>query len=157
MFRMSRIVSLVVAALVLQGCKSSMVCGLAASDRTAQQQLSSAWEKAVNAKNWDAVGATYAADAVLLPPNGPAIQGRENILAFFKEFPPFSDMKLQLVEIDGRCDMAYVRGVYSMTIRMPDHEPFHDTGKYLEIRMKQSNGSWLITQDMFSSDIPLSH
>jgi uncharacterized protein (TIGR02246 family) len=157
MSHVARVLIVTVLAVVMQGCQTGSAKGLSASDKAKLQQVTAAWEMAVNANNFDAVAATYTSDAILLPPNGPLVQGRENIKKFFVEFPPFKDMKLNLVEIDGRGDMAYVRGVYSMTITPPGIDPIHEVGKYLEIRRKQANGSWLISRDMFSSDLPASH
>ncbi len=60
--------------------------------------------------------ATYTEDAVLMPPNGPAVQGRDDIQAFWESFPPVADLDLANVEIAGRGDLAYVRGTYKLKI-----------------------------------------
>ena len=49
-----------------------------------------------------------------------------------------------------------MRGAYSLTIQ-PEGAPesIRDTGKYIEIRRKQQDGSWLIAIDIWNSDLPL--
>jgi ketosteroid isomerase-like protein len=60
---------------------------------------------------------------------------------------------LTIDEIDGRADLAYVRGSYSMTLHPQGAPaPVDDVGKYLEIRMHQADGSWLLAVDIFNSD-----
>jgi uncharacterized protein (TIGR02246 family) len=145
---------MITCALVLSACNSTSQHGLVQREKTQQQDLSSAWEHNVNAKDWNAVAGAYTADAILMPPNGPVIQGRDNIKNFFVSFPPIRDMKLTLIEIDGCGDLAYVRGAYSMSVTIPNSAPIHEQGKYIEIRRKQSDGRWLIARDMFSSDLP---
>ena len=48
------------------------------------------------------------------------------------------------------------RGTYAMTFTLPGAPgPTEDRGKYLLIERKQADGSWLITNEMFNSDVPL--
>jgi ketosteroid isomerase-like protein len=70
--------------------------------------------------------------------------------------PPFSGMDLQASEIDGRGDLAVVRGTHTMTIMIEGIPPFEEVGKWVEIRQKQADGSWLIHRDIYNSDLPLS-
>jgi ketosteroid isomerase-like protein len=114
-----------------------------------------AFEAAAAANDWDAIGALYTTDAVLLPPNHGAVEGRENIRDFFATFPTITKFTLTDLEVDGSGDIAYVRGTYSMTMMISDLVTLEDHGKYLEIRKKGADGSWLLYRDMFSSDIPL--
>ena len=54
-----------------------------------------------------------------------------------------------------RDDLAYVLGTYTMTIVPPGAPgPIEDSGKYIEIRRRQPDGSWLISTDIFNSDLP---
>ena len=100
------------------------------------------------------IAALYTADAVLMPPNVPTASGRSEIQAFLETFPPVSQFELQQITVDGSEDLAFVHGTYTMTLVMPDGTAVPDTGKYLEIRRRQSDGRWLLTHDMFSSDSP---
>lgn len=122
------------------------------ADKPALAATSKAWESAAQAGDWKAVAQTYTADAVLLPPNGPAVLGRDNIRQFFEHFPKFTDMKTRTVESGSHGDLAFIRGVYQMTLHIPGMAPIPDVGKFLEIHKKQPDGSWLIAEDMFSSD-----
>ena len=101
------------------------------------------------------VGAYYSDDAVLLPPNAPAVTGHAAIEAFFQTFPPISNFQLHTLEIEGAGDLAYLRGHYVMTLTPPGGAAIPDSGKYLEIWRKQKDGSWKAARDMFSSDVPL--
>jgi ketosteroid isomerase-like protein len=97
----------------------------------------------------------YAENASVLPPNGPIAQGRVAIRAWMATFPPTSDFLLTPIEIVGRGDLAYVRGTYAFKIVGPDgHQVSEDRGKYVEIRRKQPDGKWLVTVDIFNSDLP---
>ncbi|NOT30632.1 MAG: DUF4440 domain-containing protein [Planctomycetes bacterium] len=118
---------------------------------------SETWLKAVRASDWKAVAATYTQDAMLLPPNMPAVSGRDAILAFFTQFPPIVSMEVADVEMDGCGTAAYVRGTYRMTVAPPGAGTLQETGKYIEIRRKGADGRWLKSRDMFSSDEPAPH
>jgi ketosteroid isomerase-like protein len=75
---------------------------------------------------------------------------------WFAAFPPMSDFRPQIIEVDGRGDLAYVRGTYSMMLTLPGAtEPINDTGKYIEIWRKQADGSWRVIRDIFNSDLPV--
>ena len=106
-------------------------------------------------KNWDAVAALYTDDAVASPPHAPGLKGRAAIKAWLEQLPPMTAFKANNVIVDGRDDLAYVVGTYTMTIVPPGAPgPINDSGKYVEIRRKQSDGSWLITVDIFNSNLP---
>jgi uncharacterized protein (TIGR02246 family) len=149
--------SLLLTVLSLLACQASGPSGLTQADRDAIAEISTAFLEAARGQDWTALAATYTEDAILMPPNQHAVQGRTAIQAFFENFPPMSDMTLENVEVEGVGDMAYIRGIYSMTINMDGVEPMVDTGKYLEVRKKQADGSWLLHRDMFSSDIAMEH
>src|SRR5262245_27089173 len=112
---------------------------------------------AVLAKNWAAVGALYTDDAVVNPPHDQAVKGRAAIQAWLEKFPPITAFKASNVKVEVRNDLAYVLGTYTMTLAPPGASgPVNDTGKYVEIRRKQSDGSWRIAVDIFNSDLPAS-
>ncbi len=126
---------------------------LSDDDVSALRRTLDAFAKHLVARDFDALAAMYATDAVVMPPNHPAVQGRDAIKQFLGGFPRVSQMEVGVAEIEGRGDLAYVRGTYTMRLH-PDGapEPVEDAGKYLEIRRKQSDGSWLYVADMFNSD-----
>ncbi len=98
----------------------------------------------------------FTANGVFMPPNQPAVEGRAAIQAWFAAFPALSEFTVQVVEIDGRGDVAYARGTYALTIAAAGRTPaMPDHGKYLEIRRRQSDGRWLTALDIFNSDVPL--
>jgi ketosteroid isomerase-like protein len=115
---------------------------------------SDTWGELVVAGNWSALVETYTEDAIFLPPNEATVQGRANIQAWMEAFPPISEARLTIQEIDGYGDLAYIRGTYAMTLSIEGVEML-DTGKYIEIHRKQADGSWPMTVDIFNSDLPV--
>jgi uncharacterized protein (TIGR02246 family) len=161
---MNRTVSRLAAVLALAALSACTSTGgaqcpasLPASDLAAISANSADWLKAVRAKDWAAVAATYTTDGMLMPPNEPAVVGRDAIRAWFAAFPALVSMEVQDAEVGGCCDVAYVRGTYRLAFTPPGAGTVHDTGKYIEIRRKQPDGTWLKLRDMFSSDAQSPH
>ncbi len=150
--RVSALGALAFAAACAAACQASAAGGLSDADRAALQQGDELFAKSAMAKNFAAAAATYTDDAAVLPPNGAAVQGRQQIEKFLSSFPPISSFTFDIVDIDGRGDLAYVRGNYAMTLTPPGAAPINDRGKYVEIWRKQGDGSWKIKWDIFNSD-----
>ena len=128
---------------------------LSAEDRTGIEAATEAFLTAFRANDWGALATMYTEDAVLLPPNAPAVVGRDNIQEFFESGESFGSIEIETAEIEGYSDLAYVRGTYRVTTAPEEGESLSDSGKFLEIRRKQADGSWLYARDMFSSSVPM--
>ena len=126
---------------------------LSAADREAIGAVSERFTTLLIARDFGPVARLYTEDAVLMPPHHPAVRGRAAIQSWLGGFPRVSRFTLKNEEIDGRGDIAYVRGSFVMTIH-PEGAPgpIEDAGKYLEIRKRQPDGSWLLAADIFNSD-----
>jgi uncharacterized protein (TIGR02246 family) len=135
---------------------SVTVSSVSAADVAAIESVSEQFRQALLRRDFDAVSALYTADAVLMPPHHPAVQGGpQAIKAWIAAFPKVTEFNLTIDRVDGRADLAYVRGTYTMTIH-PEGAPapISDRGKYLEIRRRQPDGTWLLEADTFNSDLP---
>jgi ketosteroid isomerase-like protein len=85
--------------------------------------------------------ANYAADAVILPQNGPMVTGREGRDAFFKEMSNMvSDFKFSMSKFEASGDLAYEIGTYSGMMQMPGMGTIADTGKFLTVWKRQADG-----------------
>jgi uncharacterized protein (TIGR02246 family) len=135
------------------GCQGP--AGLSEADRTAIRQGQENYVKLANARDSKGIAALYAEDAIVLPPSQAAVQGRAAIQAWAEAHPLFSNFQVQILEIEGRGDLAYDRGTYSETVTPAGAAPIEDHGKYLTIFRKQADGSWKCVRDIFNSDLPL--
>jgi ketosteroid isomerase-like protein len=110
----------------------------------------------IRSRRDSAAAAQYTDNAVFMVPNLPALEGRAAIRAWFAGGPPLSAFTLTPKEIDGVGDLAYVRGTWTLGIAAAGKTPaIEDHGKFLEVRRKQANGSWLMVADIFNSDVLL--
>ena len=133
---------------------------LSDEDVAAIKSLGTSYTQAELAKDVDAMAALLADDAILMPPNEPAIVGKEAIKAraasAFELGMEASEFTITSVEIDGVDGLAFDRGTWSWTGVPPGMtEPMTDTGKYVHILRRQEDGSWLIAVDIWNSDTPL--
>jgi uncharacterized protein (TIGR02246 family) len=128
---------------------------LSATDVAKINEVTQTLRKAALAHDWTTFAAAYTEDAVLYAPNTPAVKGRAAIKAWAEKFPRVTALEFENLKIDGQGDLAYVLGVYRMTI-LPtgSAEPVKDTGKYVEIRRRQPDGRWLLAADISNSDLP---
>jgi uncharacterized protein (TIGR02246 family) len=127
---------------------------LSEKDVAAIRGSTDTYAKAVAARDMKGLGSHYTEDAKLLPPNGPMVQGRAAIESFFSKFPPIAAFTSNAVEVEGRGDLAVVRGTFHVTMTPPGAPPAKSSGKYIEVRRKQKDGKWPIAVDIFNSDQP---
>lgn len=127
---------------------------LSEADVAAIRAAGDEFEKAGSNNDWAAVAALYTEDAVLMPPNAPSVSGRASIQEVFGQFPTLTSMELTIDDIQGAGDVAVVRGSYSLAMDI-EGQMVEDSGKYLEVRRKQADGSWPIIIDTWNSDIPV--
>lgn len=95
--------------------------------------------------------ADYTDDAQILAPQHPAVRGKDAIVAFYKanidKYLGFeNDSTWSLV----RGDVAIEQGVYGVrNVRVGENV---ESGKYIRIWKRTSNGTWKLFRDMYSSD-----
>ena len=128
---------------------------LTTGDRDSIKAYIARFDQKVMAGDWPAVVAFYSEDAILLPPHGSEVRGRDAITKFFQGFPKFTKFKQQVDEIEGDETFAYPRGTYE-TAMIPQgaKKPVEDKGKVLAVWRKQPDGSWLVTRVIWNSDLP---
>ena len=140
--------------LVLAACRVAPPA-LTDGDKTAIRAALDTFVANVRARRDSANALLYTEHGAFMPPNTGIVEGRAAIRAWIAAFPPTTDFSLTPIEIDGRGDLAYVRGTYSFKLVGPDgHQVGEDHGKFVEIRRKQPDGEWLIAVDIFNSDVP---
>jgi uncharacterized protein (TIGR02246 family) len=112
----------------------------------------SSWMDAFNGKDADRLAGLYADDAVMLPPNQPAIFGRDAIRADHEAQFASNDFKIELEALETVVDghLAYVAGRYRM---WTEDGTLVDRGKYVEI-WRAIGGQWLIHRDIYNSSLP---
>ena len=122
---------------------------LSDADRQAIQSVSDRFRQHLVARELDSLSTLYTEDAVVMPPNHAAITGKNEIRQWQQGYPPIADFALNNEQIEGVGDLAYVRGRYVMQVTGAPA----DTGKFVEIRRRQPDGSWRIAVDMFNSNL----
>ena len=127
--------------------------GISSKDRDNINDITKRFVKLMLAGDTSSLAKLYTADGVLMPPNHPTVRGRSAVAEFLATFPKLTRFSAKNDEIDGREDLAYVRGSFEMTMQLESGESVDDRGTYLEIRKRQADGAWLIALDTFSSDI----
>jgi uncharacterized protein (TIGR02246 family) len=129
---------------------------LSDADKAAIRAVSDSFVAYVRANRDSAAASLFTEQAVWMPANRGIVEGRPAILAFFQASRGLEAFTLSSVDIDGRGDLAYVRGTYTFAISSPDGKSaVGDRGKFLEIRRRQVDGRWLVAAEIFNSDQPV--
>lgn len=151
-----RPVAVLAAALAL-ACGQSDSPPLSQADRDALRQADEELQQAVAQGDWDTVAGHYAEDAYLDPPDTPPVRGRDQIRNYFvSTLASVSGFELEPRSVEGEGNLAYVRGRWSLSARMPDAEgdttTVEDRGSYVVVRRRQDDGRWLIVEDIIQSN-----
>ena len=128
------------------------------ADEASLKNPDAEWSKAAGAKDVDKTASYYSDDVLVLPPNMPSIQGKQQAHAMWQGMfgvPGFAgSWKSSRVEIARSGDLGYQTGTYEFSETDASGKPATDKGKYLEVWKKQPDGSWKCIIDMFNSDLP---
>ena len=129
------------------------VGALTAEDLSTIRSSSQAFAKRMLAQDFDGLVQLYTHDVVFMPPNHPVVEGQDALRKWLDSFPKASAFSLSISDIGGYGDIAYVRGHATMTLQPEGAAgPVEEAMKYVEVRKKQADGSWLIAVDIFNSD-----
>ncbi len=153
---MQRYVALsVLAPLIAVGCSSRPTApSFSDADAAAIRAQAEAYVKTVRGNDWTTWVDFYVADAMVLPPNGPAVRGRDDMMQWARSLPPITSFTRTSDELEGSGDMAYLRGGYQWVLSPPGGPPMPDSGKYIQIWRKQPDGAWKVVRAIFNSDLP---
>jgi ketosteroid isomerase-like protein len=135
-----------------------VLAGLVAGPATAGDEAATlkaraaAWEKAFNDSKLDAVAAMYAKDGSRMPPNAPAANGHDAILAQLKESRSMmGGVVIEASDAVVEGNMGISHGRYK--IKGKDGA-IVDEGKWVSVG-KKVNGEWTTVRDIWNSDRPL--
>ena len=119
---------------------------LSAAELDAVKAVDAAFAAGMNAKDTAAVFAVYAADAKLMPPDSPILDGAAGhpVIAGLIAGGA-SDFVLTPTTAYGVGDLAYLVGTASFTMGGAS-----ETVKYAEVLRKGDDGKWRYVVDMFS-------
>jgi uncharacterized protein (TIGR02246 family) len=108
-----------------------------------------AWVAAFNSGNLDALVAMYEPDAVVIPPGGPVLYGRNNIREGIGAFIALKGkMSLTATWCYATKDTALIRASWKLEGgRAPDGTPIPLAGDAIETHRRQPDGKWLIAVD----------
>lgn len=138
----------------LTSCAPSAV-DLSAGDRERLRSAMDQYMSTAKAADWDGWGALVTPDVFYSPPNIAPMTSRAEVVIWSRSFPQITRLVLTADETAGRGDVAYVRGTYALGIALPDGSPVADSGVYLQVSRRQTDGSWLISQMVYHSVLPI--
>ncbi len=146
------IINTALVAVFLTACQSVPVY-LSPEDHSEIELSSKNWVGTYNQNDWEGLAALFMPGAIMMPPNGHVVEGRDAIAKWEKVNETGFRIAFKLETIEGRGELAYVRG--RSCVFIPDGTGGYgvDVGKFLEVRKQQSNGDWLIEVDIFNSNL----
>ena len=117
------------------------------------ESMAKSWEAAYNTGDASKVVVYYAEDGMRMPPNLPAVEGREAIAAQITQGMEAGAAKVRLetLEYMSSGDMGWARGTY--VIMDPEGNEV-ENGKWMQVA-KKIGDRWYAYRDIWNSDNPL--
>jgi ketosteroid isomerase-like protein len=124
--------------------------------RTSIETQNAEYVASFNSQDPAGVALLHTENAVVMPPNHPAVKGREDIQKFIEADiqAGLRDLSLTTLTLDAADGVASEMGQYSLNIEIDGSESKPDSGKYVVVWKRQPSGVWLIDIDIWNSDLP---
>lgn len=113
----------------------------------------SVWMEAFNSSDAVTIAGLSSENGALLPPNGRAIVGRDEIYAYWKTLLQDSKTTVELVNVETvvEGDLGYKAGRFELVDAVTGSPV--DQGKYIQIWKRSPQGYWELHRDMWNSSI----
>lgn len=112
------------------------------------------WLDSFNGGDANGVAGLYGQNARLLPPNADIVAGRAALVPFIQGFlDTGAKLSFDLIHVYETPDVCTAVGRYEMTFPAGSGAD-RDLGKFVEVWVRQADGSWLIEDDIFNSNLP---
>jgi ketosteroid isomerase-like protein len=120
-------------------------------------QMNRDFAKALTAKDAVAASILYDENASLLPPNEQIVTGRANIQAYWQGAIDAGIIDASVKTIDAKSDgdLGYEIGMFTLRFKGAKGDTIVEVGKYTEILERSSEGRWISTYGMWSSNEPM--
>ncbi|MFQ5817190.1 MAG: YybH family protein [Terriglobia bacterium] len=146
-------IALILLVLATSGCAQPVdVEAEAAAIRAVDHQM----QTAANAGDIARWFGFFTDDAIMMPPNEPAVVGKEAIREYVSALMASANLAvshdLSKVEVSRGGDLAYVSYAYEIVLTPPEGEAVTDRGKDITVFKKQLDGSWKVVIDIWNSD-----
>lgn len=122
-------------------------------DESALNALIADYMVAMNSGDADGVVASYAADAVRMPPDALPVSGRESIRQNIAQAFETSDLnvQMQVIETEFSGELAYVRGTFLLTVAPKDGSPTTESeGNWMRLMRRAPDGRWLVAYSLWN-------
>jgi len=155
------IAALILLALLMMGCQPAVdqpEPSVPAEDIAAIQAIFENYQNTLN--NGDAVGFAnlHTEDAIRMPPNTPALVGKEAIRAESQDFADQVVLTLtnEVAEVEVIGDWAFIRGAWRASVTPREGgQATERSGKWLSIAVRQPDGTWKLHRHIWNSNDPL--
>lgn len=119
------------------------------------RELGARFDRGIRARDYDAIAAIYAADALYVQDDGPIRRGRDEIrLQWISDIEDFGlrDMHLEpvRVEIHGDAIVEVGNGISSLASTSPDGSTKVYHFKYVNVWTRAADGGYLLSVDAYS-------
>jgi uncharacterized protein (TIGR02246 family) len=137
----------------LAACSPAPTSTDTSADEQAIRAMVDGMNTALGSQHDSVLAATFAEDAVLMPPGRPRVSGRANIRAFFVAIWP---LRATLSFVPGTIsidrDLAVEEGTWVWSMPGPDGT-VNDHGNLL-VTWRRTDTGWEVSQDIWNSTLP---
>jgi uncharacterized protein (TIGR02246 family) len=127
-----------------------------ARDETAILAASAGWSKAAQSKDLEKSLTFFADNAIMLSPNSPAVQGKENIRKGWQQMLALPGTGLSFsaarVEVARSGDLAWEYGTYEFATSDKTGKTATEKGTYVTVWKKQPDGAWKVVGDIHNAN-----
>ena len=157
---MGKVILFIILLFIVSGCEQServLIVPKAdvEADIQAIRNITEKWQVAINAGDLDTLMSFYSKDAIKIPPNEPAVRGKDAIRSGYQKLfeKNIRQEKHVVADIKISGDLAVTNTTWTLPgITEKAEGPSKPTGNWIRIFGKQPDGAWKIIYMMWSDE-----